>query len=428
MASRAPKRITLWKGYHSPSFERAFAKTWEGDDELLIVCPPVLRDFAFLACLPAAEVIFGGEWEEPPEISGLIAEMSVGGAAFPAVPVLGVFTTGTTRDLPKLILYTRENIISCQAAIFDLFDRDRIQTVFSYPQPYYVFGLTLGYAAAHINHWRFIAPEGKYTAAHHQRWFDQTDPRLLTLATPAHISDLVGWCVERSLTPRPTYTCILGGARVERDVWFAARDQLSIAAPSIGYGCAEAAPGITHLAPGVEPVTGGEIGRILSHLSVDILPEGVIRFSGPSLCLATIENGGLHFPTEMIVHDRVVVQEDGSLVFAARADMILNRGGEKFSLEHLEATLREELGVQAICVALPDRRLGQELGLVIARAPMNRELGVVHREDVLSALERSYGRRFEQARYYEVERLPLNDNSKPDRKLALTLALSAPLP
>lgn len=410
------RRIILWKGHHSSAFAQAFGRTWEGDSELLIACPPLLRDFSFLPQLPPAEVVLAGDWE--PDISA--AHLNVrpredgsGSHGYPAMPVFGVFTTGTTRDQPKLVLYTRENIVSCQRAIFDLFDRDQIRAVFSYPQPYYVFGLTLGYGAAHINGWRLVVPEGKYTADHHRQWLAMNGHEILTLATPAHLTDLAAYCRQQGARPRPTYSCILGGARVDRATWLAARDDLAIAAPSIGYGCAEASPGISHLAPGVEPLNDGAIGRPLPHLALEVIPEGGIRFSGPSLCLATIENGIIHFPVEMTVKDRVLVQGDGTMVFAARTDMVLNRGGEKFSLEHIEVALRERLGIDSICVALPDQRLGQELGVLIKRRHG------VSRDQVFTLLEQVFGRGFSRDRFLEVERIPLNDNSKPDRKSAL---------
>lgn len=405
------RRIILWKGHHSAEFSRLFCQTWEaapGNEQLLIACPPVLRDFSFLDQLPPGELFFAGDWNLPLPVRAT----GTGALGYPAVPVLGVFTTGTTRDVPKLIMYTKENIASCQAEILKLFDRSRIKKIFSYPQPYYVFGLTLGYAMAQINGWELIAPGGRYTSSHHQLWLEQSGDELLTLATPTHLSDLETYCQNLRGKPRKTYTCILGGAKVDREHWLAARDILNIEQPSIGYGCAEAAPGISHLAPGVEPKTGGEIGMPLLHLNIEVLPEGGVRFSGPSLCVATIENGIINFPVEITVRDRVEVQTDGSMVFAARTDMILNRGGEKFSLEHIESTLKDHLGIASICVALPDSRLGQELGLImVLRTGIDRSL-------VFQQLEKTFGRRFDSTRCAIVDAIPINDNSKPDRKAA----------
>ena len=409
-------RIILWKGHHSAAFAKLFRETWNSDDQLLIACPPILQDFSFLDQLPPGEVFFAGEWQLP-----LPANTNRQGArGYPARPSFGVFTTGTTRDLPKLILYTKENIASCQAEILKLFDTSRISTVFSYPQPYYVFGLTLGYAMAEINGWDLVAPEGAYTREHHRTWLGQDCATLMTLATPAHLSDLATFVAQERIKPRATYTCILGGAKVDRQTWLIARDQLAIAAPSIGYGCAEAAPGISHLAPGHEPEVDGEIGSALGHLNVEVLNEGGIQFSGASLCLATIENGIINFPLEMTIKDRVSVRPDGSMVFSARTDMLLNRGGEKFSLEHIEAAMKRELGVDAICVALPDQRLGQELGVL-----MRSSKGVAS-DQIFAMLEKSFGKRFDSKRFKEVDALPLNDNSKPDRKAAVA-QLSAQL-
>jgi len=410
-------RIVLWKGHHSPAFTKLFRETWNSDDQLLIACPPVLRDFSFLAQLPLGEVFFAGDWHLPLPANTL----REGALGYPGRPSFGVFTTGTTRDLPKLVLFTKEQIVSCQAEILKLFDTSRIKAVFSYPQPYYVFGLTLGYAMCEINGWTLIAPEGPYSRNHHSLWFQHGSENLMTLATPAHISDLGSYVNGESMKPRPTYTCIIGGAKVERQTWLQARDQLCIESPSIGYGCAEAAPGLSHLGPGKEPELDGEIGYPLGHLNIEILSEGGLRFSGSSLCLATIENGVINFPVEMTVNDCVSQQDDGSLVFSSRTDMLLNRGGEKFSLEHIEAAMKRELGVEAICVALPDPRLGHELGVLIRSS---RGIG---REQIFSMLEKSFGKRFDSRRFKEVSALPLNDNSKPDRKAAVIQLAGEPL-
>ena len=117
----------------------------------------------------------------------------------------------------------------------------------------------------------------------------------------------------------------------------------------------------------------------------------------------------------MTVRDRVEIQADGSMVFAARTDMMLNRGGEKFSLEHIESALKDHLGLSSICVALPDTRLGQELGLIITlRKGVDKPM-------VFQQLEQTFGRRFDPARCEVVDALPMNDNAKPDRKAALNL-------
>ena len=77
-----------------------------------------------------------------------------------------------------------------------------------------MFGLTLGYAMAELNGWELIAPVGAYTKDHHRAWLAEDSATLMTLATPAHVSDLVSYALQENIKPRPTYTCILGGAKV----------------------------------------------------------------------------------------------------------------------------------------------------------------------------------------------------------------------
>ena len=400
-------KIVLWRGYHEAGFAPLVARALEGGC-LLIACPPGLADFSFLGQLPEGEVELSGDW------GGLRAPPRTGSAEFPVEVCLGVFTSATTESA-KLILYTRENVASCARAIFALFDRRRISEVFCYPQPFHTFGLTLGYAAAHLFGWRLVAPPGKYSREHHEAWIRETGENTLTLGTPTHFIDLAAQLGDRR--PRKSYAAIAGGARVTRDLWLRMRDVLNIAAPSIGYGASEASPGVTHLAPGVEPGEDGEVGHPLPQLSVAVDPLTGVTFSGPSLCAAIVQSGILEFPREFTLPDLMTVRSDGSWVFQGRAQFSLNRGGRKILLEAVERELAKAFRLECLGFCVPDPRLGEELGLLLLTSPAEVDRG---RAEWLAHLNAKFGMSFAGAQLRAVSRFPLSANQKPDRRAALT--------
>ena len=97
-------------------------------------------------------------------------------------------------------------------------------------------------------------------------------------------------------------------------------------------------------------------------------------------------------------------------VYKARLNWILNRGGEKFSLEKIETSLFNEFSLESIACCIPDERLGEELGLLIKNSNENID-------KVYSYLEQEYGRKFKD-NYLFVEEFPRNNNLKIDRKTA----------
>lgn len=408
------KRIRLWKGFHDKKLRELIAGAW-GHEELLILCPPLLTDFSFLRHLPEGEVETVGDWNaEGREVVAILSRGPRAQVEFPAAPVLGVFTTGTVSGSPRLILYSRNNIESSLGGILDVFERDRIRSIFCYPQPFHTFGLNLGYVLSLMLDVPLASGSGRYSRAFHERWFETSREGTLTLGAPAHFRDLMDYVATCGAKPRASYSSIVGGAKASVALWTAMRDTLGIEMPSIGYGASEAAPGITHLPPGHAPLEDGEIGFPLSCLrNVEIIPKSGVRFSGPNLCLAVVHEGRIEFPSEMLIRDDVERRADGVWVYRGRTDLVLNRGGHKFSLERIEELVQKRLGLEAVCVPIPDARLGEELG-ILARANGKETPW----DEVYRCLFELLGLRLENRYAMQVEEFPLNGSLKLDRKAA----------
>ncbi len=400
-------KITLYKGYHSNLALQTFNEAWVNND-LILFLPPTLMNYEFVSHLPEGEVRTLGElWEESPKIP------KPEGTALDAVA--GVFSSGTSQ-VPRLVLYSKKNIESSVCGIFELFDRDLLENIFCYPQPFHTFGLTLGYGAAKVLSLHLITPEGRYSQTHHKAWRNHVTENTLTLGTPTHFYDLLNKAEELGDLPA-SYSCIIGGAKVEKELWKNCQSILKIAEPSIGYGATEASPGITHLPPGAEPHEDGEIGIPLSHVDVDLTPTGLV-FQGPNLCTAIIDSEGIHHPQRYELPDIIQVRDqDQHWIYKTRSNWFLNRGGEKFSLEGLESFVQQETGLETLCVGVPDQRLGEDLGILIRRQG---DAASNLKNKVLQCLKEKTDREFSSQRMVLVDQLPLNENLKKDRKQAMS--------
>ncbi len=407
-------RIVLWRGFHEGEgpnkVGELIAEALEGR-LLLILCPPEVRDFSFLDLLPEGELDWQGDWNSQPAARRASAPFNS------VQPCLGIFTSATSENA-KLVLYARENVECSARNIFALFSRRRITELFCYPQPFHTFGLTLGYAAAHLFGIRLVAPEGKYSQQHHHSWLSAVAEGTLTLGTPTHFLDLVQFIRETGSIPPISYSAIVGGARVSRALWFSLRDELRIEAPSIGYGATEASPGISHLPPGVAPLEDGDVGKPLPELQIQLDPGLGLRFAGRSLCAAIIQEGKLEFPGSFLLPDLLREREDGNFIYEGRAKFVLNRGGKKVQLEGLEKAISAQFGIEALCLSVPHARLGEELGILL-KIPAEELDG--RREPIFEYLRERYGANFSSEYMQSVRNFPFNANLKPDRQKALAL-------
>ena len=268
------RKVFLYRGCHSQELFEILKSSWQLNDFVLLV-PLQIKDFSFLQILQAIgkEINYVGQWPEELKASAesiLSIEQSVRTQddAVLAQAVVGVFTSGTTSGRPRLVFYSKENILSSLRSIRELFAVDRIKNIFVYPQPTHCFGLILGYFQSIIYNHKLNFSEGVYSKKAHVEWLEKVDQNTLTLGAPVHFSDLIKFCQECLERIKPSYSAIVGGAPVTQSLWLQMQNELKIEKPSIGYGGTEASPGLTHLPPGVVPQTDGDIGYRLTGVTL----------------------------------------------------------------------------------------------------------------------------------------------------------------
>lgn len=411
--------ITLYKGYHSQELYLKIIESWNNGDPL-ILCPEQIKDLSFADTLKDQEIRFLGTWDDKQK-QDVLNKAKFARFQFPQDAILAVFTSGTVSGSPRLIFYSKENILSSLNSINKLFDLNRLQKIFCYPQPGHVFGLVLGYVQAIENNLQLIISEGAYSHHAHEKWINHVDEGTLTLGTPAHFMDLIQWCNKNNLQPPKTYSAIIGGASATKKLWEDLKEKLNVDSPSVGYGASEASPGIMHLPPGVVPSQDGEIGYLLDGVVLNQINEKGFTFSGPMVCKAIWDENGIKLPTQVFLNDLLIKnKETDRYVFNGRTDFLVNRGGLKYSLEIIEGKVSSELSCKCVAVSIFDERLGEDVGIVIQPNPeiindvlIAKTQDLLRKEFSLNLLKENI----------TIQKIPLSINGKFDRVESMKLVL-----
>lgn len=402
-------KINIWSGYHDQKLPQLIKDTWDNDD-LLIICPPLLNDYSFTKFLPKGDICFcGPSFELEKEFPFEKPQQEY----YVDKPILGVFTSGTVSGHARLILYSKKNIIASLDGILSVFDSNKITSIFCYPQPTHTFGLLLGYILSLHHRVPLYFSEGKYGQQSHSQRLYIKDPGLLTLGTPTHFHDLISYVEKHQVSIAPSYSCIIGGAPVTVSLWNDIQKKLIIESPSIGYGSTEASPGITHHPPGLQPLQDSEIGFPLRSIFPQPMDSKGVVIKGPSLCLAIIQDHKIQFPKEVVISDKIKIRNDGMWVYEGRLDLLLNRGGQKFSLELIEQILFKELGVEVACSSVKDSRLGNDLAMLVKTPP---EKKITVSQQIQDKLKDQFGFLISVNNIISVFDFPLNESLKLDRK------------
>lgn len=387
--------VHVYKGFHSNDLMRRLRTAWL-ENKTLIVAPGHMSEVPYV---------------NQPELMKQI----------PSDVVLGVFTSGTLSGKPRLVLYTKKNIESSLNAIRSLYDVQRIDKIFCYPQPTHAFGLILGYVHALIHDIPITFLEGAYSSKAHAKWVAEATPGMLTLGTPTHFIDLASWTAKNKIALKPTYSAIIGGAAVTKKLWNDLRTDLLIQQPSIGYGASEASPGITHLPPGLPPEQDGDIGLLLANVVMDGRNHDGFYFDGPNRCAGIIDENGIHFPSKIQMKDSLLKTASGHFIFEGRSDLMINRGGLKISPENMEGKIFSDLGLKSVCVPIHNERLGQDLCLVVQKKADQDD------QNEIKVLVQDYLKKHFQFQlqndHLVADDIPLNGSAKFDRVEAMRIIL-----
>ena len=103
---------------------------------------------------------------------------------------------------------------------------------------------------------------------------------------------------------------------------------------------------------------------------------------------------------------------------AASLEVVGPRPGDL--LERIEEVVSLAAQSEAVCVSLPDERLGEELGILLRTVVAGSTLQE-RKPRIYSSLQQEFGQAFRSANLMEIDSLPLNESSKIDRKRSVRI-------
>lgn len=427
-----PRRVFIYRGFHSNELFEILKSSWSNNDFVALL-PLQVRDFSFLQIIKSinSNINLIGDW--PDDVRSLAQKILTTDHHVRQLDqevlskaVLGVFTSGTTTGRPRLVFYSKENISSSLESIRELFDIQKIKNIFVYPQPTHCFGLILGYMQSIVYNCKINFSAGAYTKKAHAHWLETVDEHTLTLGAPVHFLDLIEFSKVQEQKIKSSYSAIIGGAPVTQKLWLQVQNDLLIRSPSVGYGGTEASPGLSHLPPGERPIADGDIGYPLKNVKIN-LGEKQISFSGPNACLAVYDSILIKTEFDLALSDviQATVENDGRqrLQFIGRSDLLVNRGGQKTSLEKIESQIADRFHFRCAAISFYDVRLGQDIALIIETESGKTAVDQTATAAAIQKFIQSENELKIPIGNIVFAPLPLNQNKKVDRKEGLKLIL-----
>ncbi len=306
------------------------------------------------------------------------------GAAGPDDVALVLHTSGTT-SRPKLVPLTQRNLLCSAGNIgrtLALTPEDRCLNVMPL---FHIHGLAAAVLATLQAGASVVCTPG-FLAPMFFDWLAEFQPTWYS-AVPTMHQSVLARAKERGDAPPPCRLRFVRSSSAALPPQVMAALEAKLGAPVIeAYGMTEAAhqmasnplppgrrkPGSVGRPAGPEITVGGERGARLGAGQV-----GEILIRGPN-----VTGGYAHNPeanasafSEGWFHtgDQGYFDADGYLFITGRIKELINRGGEKISPREVDETLMDHPAVaQALSFAIPDERLGEEIGAAVVLRPGGR--------------------------------------------------------
>ena len=370
----------------NPGYRRAEYAFYLGDlrPKAVVVLPGTQRELRELAAelgLPVLEVVRGEE--TPVTLRGATGDNAVADSLPGADDVALILHTSGTTSRPKMVPLSQANIAISATNIVQslrLGAGDRCLNIMPY---FHIHGLMAGLMAPMRGGSSVVCTPG-FDAARFYEWLHAFMPTYYTAVPTMHQAIL-----ERSAA----FAAIIDAASLRFIRSSSASLPPSVMAelaatfgcPVIeSYGMTEAAhqmasnplppgeqkPGTVGIAAGPQVAIMEEEGARL--LARDAAGEIVIR--GANVTAGYLENAAANesaftdgwFRTG----DQGIIDEDGYVTITGRLKEIINRGGEKIAPREIDEVLLSHPAVlQATAFAIPDTRLGEEVGAAVILVP-----------------------------------------------------------
>jgi len=291
-------------------------------------------------------------------------------------------TSGTT-SRPKMVPLTRDNLLASAAnigATLHLTPEDRCLC----PMPcFHIHGLVAGILSSLLAGGSVVLPPG-FVSTRFPDWLDTFQPTWVTAVPTMHQSVLEQ--MQRQQRCAPTGLRFLRSSSAAMPPVLLERLESFFGVPLVeAYGMTEASHQMT--CNPLDRRKPGSVGRPYG-LEVGIWADSRVTQQGPSgvgevvIRGPNVTSGYLYQDAHssgwleegwFATGDQGYLDVDGYLFLTGRLKEIINRGGEKISPREVDEVLLAHPEVaQAVTFAIPDPRLGEEVGAAVVLHPGSR--------------------------------------------------------
>ncbi len=282
--------------------------------------------------------------------------------------VIWIASSGTT-GAPRWIGLSREAILTSAAAV-NAHLRSDFQDIWLHALPdFHIGGLAID-ARAWLSGAQVIrvgaVGRGSWDP---EEWLEAASFATLSALVPTQVYDLVRIGVK---APPSLRAIIVGGAKIDEDLYFAARSKGWPLLPS--YGLTECASQVaTASLQSLEKKKFPQL-KILPHVQIRQGSHHTLFLSSRSLLTAYMDNHQREDPKQKgwyRTSDRGECREGGLIIFG-RSDDIIKVRGEKVDLTEIQERCREiqkqmDLQGEFVIAAKKDRRNGSRIVIVVDR-------------------------------------------------------------
>jgi acyl-CoA synthetase (AMP-forming)/AMP-acid ligase II/aryl carrier-like protein len=277
---------------------------------------------------------------------------------------LVLHTSGTTAR-PKLVPLTHANLCASATGIAASLDLDEDDRCLNVMPLFHIHGL-VGALLSSLAGGGSIACAPGFNPLRFFDWISELEPNWYTAVPTMHMS-----VVERAPTNLRTHLRFVRSSSAPLPRRVAEDLEALFGVPAIEvYGMTEAAHQIAAnpLPPGIRKP--GSVG-LAAGTEVCVLDESGTRLPRGAVGELAVRGPSVFTDGWFRTGDQGYVDDDGYVFLTGRLKELINRGGEKFSPREIEEALLEHPAVAEACAfAVPDLRLGEEVGAaVVLRAP-----------------------------------------------------------
>lgn len=330
-----------------------------------------------------------------------------------------IFHSSGSVDGLKWIFINKKNLDYVTENIFHHLGLKKTDHIGITAPLFHSFGMNIGILTCE----RYDIPYTQFSEIPKEKWIDEIAKDKFThiYGVPTIWEMLKDKLNSEDLQLKNLRGGIIGGAKVNKDLFDYYFYDQDVKELTVGYGLTECSPILTHTNPGEGLATDGEIGKPFTETEI-IFDNDELQAKGPQVAKfisSFNENGFQITRQEVCKTGDLVKNQNGFLIYQGRVAETIERGGEKISLDFIQERLTAELSsynfeFKCYCASSDDPRFNNQIG--IAYKSLENFSEQEFQEIIKEKIVRNFGRFFGNISFLKILNFPINNTGKYIRK------------